>query len=69
MSRLCGTGRMMDIMGAWKSNICPFLLKEVETILYILKFHHPDMAEISVKETSNTSKNLEAVDTNPTLQD
>ena len=42
-------------------------LEEVEIILYILKLHHPYITEFFKKETRDTSKTLESVDTDNTL--
>ena len=48
-SQLCGTGKMMKIVGTWPSHLCTFFQEEIETTLRVKTFEHHDMLEIFEK--------------------
>ena len=41
----CGTVKIINLVGEFKSNLCPCCLKEVEINLHVLRCNHPDMTE------------------------
>ena len=62
-SRFYVTGKMMKIMGDWKSNLFPCCIEEVETAPHVLQCNHPDMADTSMEDTNDTRRSLDYIDT------
>ena len=67
VSRFCGTGRMMALMGEWDTDSCPCCHFEWEDTFHLPLCPHPDMVTKFDSELVQLQAKLEDLDTSPIL--
>ena len=67
VSRFCGTGRMMALMGEWDTDCCPCCHLEWEDTFHLPLCPHPDMVTKFDSELAQLQAKLEDLDTSPIL--